>query len=93
MSRCQHVFLDPLVDPSAKNMFRLSLHDSRLNFNCHVRVRASNELSVLNHEYMRIIRRVEDMMQFDKSAVSDVAVRRSANYPSIDCVHLRARLR
>jgi len=78
---------------TVEKTFRKSLHDSRLFLNAHVRVLQVRELKVINAEYMRPIRKIEDMCRFDSWSVSDYTVRCNGGYPSADCVILRARLR
>jgi hypothetical protein len=80
------------IDRHLKLSLYNSLVESRLLFNCHVRIFKSRELLKLSAVYMRVVRRMSGQMRFDASSISDIEVRKAFNVPSIDCIVIRKKL-
>ena len=70
-----------------------SLVESRLFFNTAVVVPSVVYIRILNRAYMRLHRRINDKVNFDGTAGSDLSVRESHRVMSVDCYLVRKRLR
>ena len=87
------IFSSHVISQSLKTTFLWSLVLSRLLFNVHILVPTPKLLASLNQVYMRVVRRIMNMSRYSAGCESDLAVRRVANAPSIDCIISKARLR
>ena len=86
------IFGSSAIYMNLKLIFLESLVLSRLLFNAHIRVPSVGFIRILNQVYMRVVRRISNKMRFDKTAITDRAVRALASQPSIDCLLMRKRL-
>ena len=72
--------------------FLSSLVLSRMLFNAHVAVLHVSHLTLFNGAYMRVLRRITNKMRFERCDMTDHAIRKSLNAPSVDCIIQRNRL-
>ena len=76
-----------------KLTFLWALVLSRLLFNVHIVVPTARYVKVLNAVYMRVLRRMAGCCNYGEKTISDIAVRKKLQLPSLDCLLVRARLR